>query len=201
MKHLLGSFALAAGLGILALTACEKTQVEIADSTTQTSGPASTEFAKLKQPNGKPINSHLAAMVALSIDQTNKYNLFYNKLTRAQEKVTLAQTEELLKKPLTAQTFEQLVRLEGYADLAEYKAAEAKYEAERALLLKKTLAILSLAPRTKKMFLTSSIIIITSRSFTRLCRLGTLVVRLLPALLKPQPRMTVQTTPGLALRL
>jgi hypothetical protein len=86
MKHFLSSFALAAGLGILALTACEKTQVEVADSPTLAGELANPEFAKLKQPNGKPVNSHLATMVALSIDQTNKYNLFYNKLTRAQER-------------------------------------------------------------------------------------------------------------------
>jgi hypothetical protein len=124
--------------------------VEVADSPTPAGELANPEFAKLKQLNGKPVNSHLATMVALSIDQTNKYNLFYNKLTRAQEKATLAQIEELLKQPLTAQTLEQLVRLEGYADLAEYQAAEAKYKAERALLLKEDPGYFKLSAQDQK---------------------------------------------------
>lgn len=125
-----------ADLGLLSLAACEKMKLETAESATQTPAPASIELAGLKQPNGKPVNPHLAAMVALSIEKANKYNRFYNCYTPAQEKALHERTANLQQQPQDAQTTEQLVRLEGYASLQEYQAEETRYEAERALLTK-----------------------------------------------------------------
>lgn len=104
MKRTLTSFAFVAGLGLLSLAACEKMKLETAESTTQTLAPASGELAGLKQPDGKPVNPHLAAMVALSIEKANKYNRFYNCYTPAQEKALHERAAKLLQLPQDAQT-------------------------------------------------------------------------------------------------
>lgn len=136
MKRTLTSFAVVAGLGLLSLAACEKMKLETAESTTQAPAVVGTELAGLTQPNGKPVNPHLAAMVALSIERANRYNRFYNCYTPAQEKALHERTTSLQQQPQDAQVLEQLVRLEGYTNFQEYQAAETKHEAERALLTK-----------------------------------------------------------------
>jgi hypothetical protein len=125
-------------------------KLETAESTTQAPAVVGTELAGLKQPNGKPVNPHLAAMVALSIEKANKYNRLYNCYTPAQEKALHEQTAKLLQQPQDAQTVEQLVRLEGYANFQEYQVAETRYEAERALLAKEDPGYFKLGAQEQK---------------------------------------------------